>query len=454
MVGTHRCSPGDSAHQLSRNSCHTGPCASGSLTVTAAAPPPAAPSPAGRKIARGGADKTSSQRKGSPARSAGGSGGGTPASRTPHTPRRTRWPRHRLAPSGQRTGFEPHFRSTGTSRRRCECSREARPQPKASPPDPPARMCSAEGQRVGHDGPVTIELSVLAHPSDLPFLEPTLRHQLRHFAASTAVSRRVVVADYALAKPEAAGQLRRLLGHLADEGAIDDVREVDWAPAAVESAMHRWFGSPDVTPRAGRTRRPRYQYASLIDVAERDLVLHLDSDVLFWGSLTWIEPATGHLRRGRPPAGDRPDGRPASGADTKGVVAGATSGAQPLAARATDLGGDHHAPRAAPSATPPGDLPSRGVGGRTLRGERQPRDAGSRVAATHHDRFRVARLAPARSQLQPRPGCGTPHPRGRGGRLSLPTLGPAMGHRHRRARVHPVAPRAATAATERLGGPR
>ncbi len=151
-------------------------------------------------------------------------------------------------------------------------------------------MCSAEGQRVGHDGPVTIELSVLAHPSDLPFLEPTLRHQLRHFAASTAVSRRVVVADYALATPEAAGQLRRLLGHLADEGAIDDVREVDWAPAAVESAMNRWFGSPDVSPRAGRTRA-RYQYAYSIDVAQRDLVLHLDSDVLFWGSLTWIETA-------------------------------------------------------------------------------------------------------------------------------------------------------------------
>lgn len=137
---------------------------------------------------------------------------------------------------------------------------------------------------------MTIELTVLAHPSDLAFLEPTLRHQLRHFAASTSISRRVVVADYALSTPDAVGQLRAVLSRLADEGQIDDVIEVDWTPATVQAAMGRWFGNPETSPRAGRTRA-RYQYAFSLDVAQRDLVLHLDSDVLFWGSLGWIDDA-------------------------------------------------------------------------------------------------------------------------------------------------------------------
>ena len=141
---------------------------------------------------------------------------------------------------------------------------------------------------LGHDGQVTIELSVLAHPSDLAFLEVTLRHQLRHFAASTTISRRVVVADYSGAEAEDARRLRDMIEGLVEEGALDETIDVDWDPVTVGESMQRWFGRADTPPRAGRTR-PRYQYAHSLDVAERNLVLHLDSDVLFWGSLDWVD---------------------------------------------------------------------------------------------------------------------------------------------------------------------
>lgn len=129
---------------------------------------------------------------------------------------------------------------------------------------------------------------MLAHPSDLPFLEATLRHQLRHFSASTAISRRVVVADFSGAEAGAARGLRDMIEGLVDEGAVDATIDVDWDPVTVGESMQRWFGRADTPPRAGRTR-PRYQYAHSLDVAERNLVLHLDSDVLFWGSLDWID---------------------------------------------------------------------------------------------------------------------------------------------------------------------
>jgi hypothetical protein len=135
---------------------------------------------------------------------------------------------------------------------------------------------------------VSIELSVLVHPSDLRFLEPTLRHQLRHFAPSTTITRRVVVADMAGADVDAVGRLRHLLDDLIATGLIDEVIDVDWAPTVVRASMERWFDDPEVPPRATRTR-PRYQYLFSLDVAQRNLVLHLDSDVLFWGSLDWIE---------------------------------------------------------------------------------------------------------------------------------------------------------------------
>lgn len=131
---------------------------------------------------------------------------------------------------------------------------------------------------------------MLAHPSDLPFLEATLRHQLRHFAACTAISRRVVVADYSGAEAEGARRLRNTVAALVDEGALDAAIDVDWDPVTVVESMQRWFGRADTPPRAGRAR-PRCQYAHSLDVAERNLVLHLDSDVLFWGSLDWIEHA-------------------------------------------------------------------------------------------------------------------------------------------------------------------
>ena len=133
-----------------------------------------------------------------------------------------------------------------------------------------------------------IELSILAHPADVPFFEITVRHQLRHFANCAAVDRRVILVDLANAQSTQTIELVRVLAKLVAEGHVDSWLEVDWQPDRVRATMERWFGDPDTPPRAARGR-PRYQYAYSLDVAERDAVLHLDSDVLFWGTTEWLE---------------------------------------------------------------------------------------------------------------------------------------------------------------------
>jgi hypothetical protein len=139
-----------------------------------------------------------------------------------------------------------------------------------------------------------IELSILVHPSDLGFLEPTLRHQLRHFAEATTIDRRVVVLDTSNASTAAVEETRCLVDGLLAHGSLDAVHEVNWAPDIVSESMHRWFGDSSAPPRAAR-QRPRYQYAHSLDLAQRDVVLHFDSDVLWWGSLQWLQRAEQQL---------------------------------------------------------------------------------------------------------------------------------------------------------------
>jgi hypothetical protein len=134
--------------------------------------------------------------------------------------------------------------------------------------------------------PTPVELSILCAPPDLPFLEPTVRHQLRTFAGSPDVGNRVLVIDRGRAPGPDASELDRLGAALVAEGLIDEVRPVDYDPVEQAATMTRWYGGPDASTGAVR-QRAIYQYAFSIDRAVCPLVLHLDSDMLFHGDAGW-----------------------------------------------------------------------------------------------------------------------------------------------------------------------
>lgn len=145
-----------------------------------------------------------------------------------------------------------------------------------------------------------IELSILAAPSDLPFLEPTVRHLLRVISPSPGIVRRVMVLDPGDRRDAIPSRsflpLQRLADRLCSDGALDEWRAVPWTDADVCLTMERWYGRKDAPPRA-RGGRARYQYAWSIDSAKEPRVLHLDSDVLFHAPEgRWLERAADLFR--------------------------------------------------------------------------------------------------------------------------------------------------------------
>lgn len=140
-----------------------------------------------------------------------------------------------------------------------------------------------------------VELSILAAPPDVPFLGPTLRHQLKAFESAERIAHRVLVLDE---RPtfdrESAARVRALGEGLVSEGRLDEVRSVDWSPPVVGNAMRRWFG--DDTTITHASGRARYQYIYSVESSTCPMILHLDSDVLFHGNMAaWLESAVDRL---------------------------------------------------------------------------------------------------------------------------------------------------------------
>ncbi len=136
-----------------------------------------------------------------------------------------------------------------------------------------------------------VELSILACPADLPFLEATVRHQARALTNAPTITRRTLVIDLDGAAPAsdpAGAELARLGDRLVDEGVIDRWAEVSWEPALVAHTMKRWYGDERADPKTGR--RAIYQYMRSVDMAEEPRVLHVDSDMLFHSPhARWLE---------------------------------------------------------------------------------------------------------------------------------------------------------------------
>lgn len=143
-----------------------------------------------------------------------------------------------------------------------------------------------------------IELSILAAPGDLPFLEPTLRHLLSAFAGCDSVAEAVLVLDLGGpgADTAAGAELADLAERSVASGLLDRWTAVSWAPGDVAATMERWFARSGAPVRAGGGRA-LYQYPWSLDAARSRYVLHLDSDVLFhFAGPAWLDDALALLR--------------------------------------------------------------------------------------------------------------------------------------------------------------
>jgi hypothetical protein len=150
---------------------------------------------------------------------------------------------------------------------------------------------------------VTLEITVA--PTDLPHARHVLAHQLRQWAAQVDDIQFTYDLHTSRGRFGAAAAERRpgmdaLLADLCAEHPHARVREVDYAPETVRAVAQRFFGRDDL-PAKNHYGGPVYSYFFGPHSARNDLVLHMDSDMLFGGgSQSWVREATEVLR-------DRPD---------------------------------------------------------------------------------------------------------------------------------------------------
>jgi hypothetical protein len=143
---------------------------------------------------------------------------------------------------------------------------------------------------------VTLQISVA--PTDLPHATHTLPHQLRQWAGQV----QEIVFAFDLHRTAHGGRfgegweernapMRRLLDDLCREYPHARVVEVDYAPETVREVSLSLTGCPLIPPKDTKGA-PFYPYFYGLHVARNDLVLHLDSDLLFGGaSQTWVDEA-------------------------------------------------------------------------------------------------------------------------------------------------------------------
>jgi hypothetical protein len=143
---------------------------------------------------------------------------------------------------------------------------------------------------------VTLQISVA--PTDLPHATHILPHQLRQWAGQV----QEIVFSFDLHRTAHGGRfgegweeryapMRRLLDDLCREYPHARVVEVDYAPETVREVALSLTGCPFIPPKDTKGA-PFYPYFYGLYVARHDLVLHLDSDLMFGGaSQTWVGEA-------------------------------------------------------------------------------------------------------------------------------------------------------------------
>jgi hypothetical protein len=147
---------------------------------------------------------------------------------------------------------------------------------------------------------VTLQINVA--PTDLPHAVHVLPHQLRQWGGQVQeilftldLHRTPHGGRFGEAWEERKDPMEKLLLDLCSEYPHAHVQTVDYGEQAMEAVGESFFGS-SVMPAKDTKGAPIYPYFHGLQSARNDLVLHLDSDLMFGGgSQSWVAEAVALL---------------------------------------------------------------------------------------------------------------------------------------------------------------
>jgi hypothetical protein len=146
--------------------------------------------------------------------------------------------------------------------------------------------------------PYSATLEITVAPTDFPHAVEILPHQLRQWGGQVQevlftfdLHRTAHGGRFADGWEERRTPMRELLDDLCRTHPNARVAEVDYAPETMREVAAAFTGGSSM-PAKNTNGAPIYPYFYGLHQARNDLVLHLDSDVMFGGaSQTWIEEA-------------------------------------------------------------------------------------------------------------------------------------------------------------------
>jgi hypothetical protein len=144
--------------------------------------------------------------------------------------------------------------------------------------------------------PVTLQINVA--PTDLPHAVSILPHQLRQWGGQVQeilftldLHRTAHGGRFGEAWEERKGPMEELLQELCRQHPSAHVSTVDYGVEAMRQIAESFLATPFI-PAKDTKGAPFYPYFHGLHTARHDLVLHLDSDLMFGGgSQTWIAEA-------------------------------------------------------------------------------------------------------------------------------------------------------------------
>jgi hypothetical protein len=144
--------------------------------------------------------------------------------------------------------------------------------------------------------PTGVSLQISLAPTDYPHAVTILPHQLRQWRGQVddvafTVDLHRAPGRFSHAWEERRPQLDALLAGLVEDDPGARIQEVDYDAPAVSAVGDAFFGGLLPPPKDSRGG-PFYSYFYAAWAAREDLVLHMDSDMLFGGgSQSWVEQA-------------------------------------------------------------------------------------------------------------------------------------------------------------------
>jgi hypothetical protein len=142
--------------------------------------------------------------------------------------------------------------------------------------------------------PVTLQISLA--PADLPTARHTVPHQLRQWAGQVdevlfTLDLHRSAGKFAEAWSDRLPGMRSLITGWCEEHPHARSVDVDYAPGVAAAVAQRFLGGAPV-PTKDRRGAPFYAYLFALHAARHDVVLHMDSDMMFGGgSQEWVAEA-------------------------------------------------------------------------------------------------------------------------------------------------------------------